>query len=152
MLAYLFVIFAVVVRLLPHAGLWNFTPVGAALLFFGARQPRKQMWIPVALLVASDFVLSLAVYHYPMMPDLFATWAWYGAAILMGGLLRDNAKPARVLGAALGASLSFFVISNFAVWLESTHFPQLGVVYPQTLDGLITCFAAAVPFFRNTLA
>ena len=39
-----------------------------------------------------------------------------------------------------------YVISNFAVWLAG----NLG--YPTTLEGLFTCFAAAVPFFEKGLA
>ena len=35
MLAYLFIALAVAVRFMPHP--WTFTPVAAALLFFGAR-------------------------------------------------------------------------------------------------------------------
>jgi len=31
------------------------------------------------------------------------------------------------------------------VWL-------VGDLYPRTLDGLATCYIAAIPFFRNTLA
>src|ERR1700691_963890 len=38
MLAYIFILFAVVFRFIPHP--MAFTPVGAALLFFGARGPR----------------------------------------------------------------------------------------------------------------
>ncbi len=63
MLAYLFVIFAVAVRFLPHP--FAFTPVGASLLFFGARGPRRQMWVPLAVLAASDVLLTTLVYRYP---------------------------------------------------------------------------------------
>jgi hypothetical protein len=54
MLAYLFVIFAVLARMpfMPHP--WNLTPVAAALLYFGARRPRRQLWVPFALLAASE--------------------------------------------------------------------------------------------------
>ena len=47
MLAYLFVLFAVAVRFVPHP--WQFTPVAASLLFFGARGSRRQMWVPLVL-------------------------------------------------------------------------------------------------------
>jgi hypothetical protein len=47
-------------------------------------------------------------------------------------------------GAALLGSLQFFLISNFAVWLNSK-------VYPPTLGGLVECYAIAVPFYRGTL-
>ena len=44
MLAYLFVVVAIAVRFMPHP--LAFTPVGASLLFFGARGPRRQCWVP----------------------------------------------------------------------------------------------------------
>ncbi len=140
MLAYLFVVLAVAIRFLPHP--FSFTPVGASLLFFGARGPRKHAWIPVALLAGSDFILTRFVYGYAYTWDHLATIAWYAAAIALGTLLRENARPARVAGAALATSFSFFLISNFAVWLAWS-------MYPHTLSGLATAYAAGVPFFRN---
>ncbi len=139
MLAYLFVVVAVAVRFLPHP--WAFTPVVAALLYFGARAPRKRMWIPLALLIASDFLLTLRTYSYPLTLDHVVTWGWYAAVILIGGLLRDNARPLRIAGASLASSVSFFVVSNLAVW-------AVWNMYPKTLSGLLACYAAAVPFFR----
>ena len=146
MLAYLYVIIAVAFRLVPHPHSWNFTPVAASLLFFGARGSRKQMWIPVAALIASDLVLNRFVYHAATDLSFLFTWAWYAGMILLGsGVLRSRATIARVAGASLGASISFFLISNFFVWAA-------GTMYPHTLAGLMTCFTAAVPFFRGTLA
>src|SRR5258708_26085148 len=115
MLAYLFVIFAVAVRLqfIPH--LWNFTPVMAALLYFGARGSRRQLWLPLALLIASDLVLDKYVYFYPFSWDLFLTWAWYALVLGIGTALSKNAKPLRIAGAALTGSMSFFLISHFVV-------------------------------------
>ena len=142
MLAYLFVVFAVAVRFLPHP--FAFTPVAAALLFFGARGSRRQAWIPVLLLIGSDIVLTTVLYRYPLRPDQLIIWAWYAAMILLGGMLRRNAGPGRIVGASLAASVSFFLASNFAVWLGWT-------MYPMTLGGLADCYLAAIPFFRNEL-
>ena len=143
MLAYLFVALAIALRFLPP--MLNFTPVGASLLYFGARQPRRRMWIPLVMLAASDLVLNRFVYGYPFTSDLLITWAWYAAIALMGGLLRQNDRPLHIAGAALATSVSFFLVSNFAVWAVWT-------MYPKTLAGLLACYAAAVPFFRNTVA
>ena len=143
MLAYLFLLFAVAVRFLPHP--MAFTPVGAALLFFGARGPRRQVWIPLALLAASDVVLTTLVYRYPFSWDHFVTWAWYAAMLWLGTTLKENAGPLRILGTALTGSVSFFVISNFAVWAAWG-------MYPRTFAGLMTCYAAGVPFFRHAVA
>lgn len=146
MLPYLFVLLALAARFLnPHAGSFNFTPVAAALLFFGARMPRRQAWIPVALFIASDVLISRFVYGYPTTASDFVTWAWYAAIVLLGSLLASNAKPWRVIAASLVASLSFFAVSNFAVW-------ALWNMYPKTLAGLAECYTMAIPFFRNTVA
>jgi hypothetical protein len=143
MLAYLFVLVAVVVRLLPHP--FSFTPVGASLLFFGAHAPRKRAWIPLALLAASDVFLTKVHYGYPFSADHFATWAWYAAVLLMGGLLRNNARPLRVLAAGLATAVSFFLVSNLAVW-------AVWNMYPKTFGGLLTSYAVALPYFRNEVA
>jgi hypothetical protein len=145
MLAYLFVVFAIAARFLVllFPQMWlNFTPVGAALLYFGARGPRKHAWAAVLLLAGSDVLLTKFVYGYPYTLDHFTTIAWYAAIVAMGTLLRNHAGPARILGAALATSVSFFAISNFAVWLTWN-------MYPHNLGGLAACYAAAVPFFRN---
>jgi hypothetical protein len=145
MLAYLFVIFAVLARMpfMPHP--WNFAPVAAALLYFGARGSRRQLWVPVALLAASDVILTKFVYSYQFSWDHFVTWAWYAAIVLLGTQLRENSRWLRVGGAALASSVSFFVVSNFAVW-------ACWNMYPKTLSGLMTCYAAGLPFFRRGLA
>jgi len=142
MLAYLFVMLAVLLRFLsvPVA----FTSVAASLLFFGARQPRRRMWIPLALLVAADLILTKLVYAYPLSADHLVTWAWYAAVLLLGGKLKENSGALRVGGAALVASVSFFLLSNLAVW-------AVWEMYPKTLAGLGACYVAALPFFRHSL-
>lgn len=145
MLAYLLVLFAVVFRLLTQASALNFAPVAAALLFFGWRMPRRQAWVPVAALMFSDVVLTLHVYGYPLRPDQMVTWAWYLAIVLLGSLLQGRASVLRIAGASLAASVSFFLLSNFVVWAAWQ-------MYPRTLDGLLACYVAGLPFFRNTAA
>jgi len=140
MLAYLFVVLAFASRFLPHP--WHFTPVGAALLFFGARAARRQMWFPVALLALSDVILSKYVYGMGLDLGVVASWAWYAAILLLGTRLRDHSKPLWIGAAALGSATSFFLISNFAVWLGSA-------MYPKTVSGLGTCYAAGLPFYQR---
>ncbi len=144
MLAYLFVVLAVVSRFLPHPDGWvQFTPVGAALLYFGARASWKRMWIPLVALIAADVYLTKVTYAYPLTADHLVTWAWYAGVILLGGvLLSQRISPIRVAAGSLTASIAFFVVSNFAVWAAWN-------MYPKTVAGLSTCYVAAIPFFRN---
>jgi hypothetical protein len=148
MLAYVFVVLAVLFRLaIPHlqSHPWHFTPVAASLLFFGAYGSRRQLWFPVTLLAASDVALSKFVYHYPVSWDLLVTWAWYAAVVALGMGLGRHLKPLWIMSSALASSVSFFLLSNFVVWLAYD-------MYPKTFAGLITCYAAAIPFFRGTFA
>src|ERR1700723_1825431 len=140
MLAYVFILFAVAVRFLPHP--MAFTPVGAALLFFGARGPRRQLWIPLVLLAASDVILTTMIYRYPVSWDQLVTWAWYGGMLWLGTSLKQNAGAIRILGSALAGSVLFFFFSYFAVWAAWD-------MYPRTFAGLLTCYDAGLPFFRH---
>src|SRR5882762_5021764 len=144
MLPYIFVVLALGLRFVskPIA----FTSVSAALLFFGARASRKNAWIAWVLCAATDVVLTTVVSSYPLTWDQFVTWAWYAAALGLGMLLRNTNSPLRIGATSLLSSMIFFAVSNFAVWASYR------TLYAATLQGLINCYLAAVPFFRHTLA
>jgi hypothetical protein len=151
MLAYLFVLLAIAVRFLPFAGpfnivphAWHFTPVAASLLFFGARGSRRQMWIPLVPFAATDVILTKFIYAYTFSWDHLVTWVWYAAILWLGTNLREKSGPVRVVGSALLSSVSFFLISNFAVWAAWQ-------MYPRTFGGLMMSYAAGLPFFRGTV-
>ena len=147
MLAILFVLIAVGSRFAiatnPGSHWWAFTPVIASLLFFGAKMPRKYIWAPIALFAVTDVLLSRFVYGYGFTQDLLVSWAFYGACAWLGSaMLREDAKPAKLVIASLTSSVSFFVLSNLAVF---AFYPT----YAHNLKGLTTCFVAAIPFYRN---
>jgi hypothetical protein len=146
MVAYLLLLVAVLTRVIPHAGWWNFTAVGGALLYFGARRSWREMLVPMAALMATDYYLTVFAYHYPFHLDgYFITWTWYVAAMVLGLiLLKTRTTFARVgAGVVLGPT-SFFVVSNYAVWAGSG-------MYPRTWAGLSACYVAGLPFYRNDL-
>ena len=143
MLAYIFVVLAVAVRFMPHP--WMFTPVVGSLLFFGARGPRRQIWIPFVLLASSDVLLTKLVYHYPFTSDHLITFAWYAAILWLGTRLGAKTKFIPVIGAALASSVSFYLITNLAAWAWLD-------MYPKDLSGIMMSYVAALPFFRNALA
>ena len=147
MLPYLFVLIAALWRVImaPFPSLLGFTPVAASLLFFGARMERKRMWIPLVMLIGSDLYLTYQFYGYKLTADEFATWAWYAAALGLGTFLKENSRPIRLVGTSLAASVSFFLVSNFAVWLVWN-------TYPKTLAGLVQCYTVGLPFFRHSVA
>lgn len=149
--AYLLLVLAVLGRLalaeMPHPEWFNFTAVGGALLFFGARRSWREMAAPLVVLAATDWYLTSNVYGYPFrITDYALTWSWYLMAMALGLiLLKTRTTFLRVAAGVLLGPTSFFVASNYAVWVTSS-------MYRHTLDGLLTCYAAALPFYRNDLA
>ena len=146
MLAYLFVVLAVLLRVVAGTGAFatlGFSLVGASLLFFGSRMPRKHFWIPAALMIGSDVYLNLRVYQQPFTLDQIVMWSWYLVPCFIGFFIRDRIKPLNVFGAGLGTGVGFFLTSNFAVWAFGN------IAYAKNLSGLILCYTKAIPFFRN---
>jgi hypothetical protein len=144
MLPYIFIVLVLGLRFVTRP--IAVTSVSAALLYFGARGSRKSAWIPWALCVVADVVLTRIVYSYPLTWDQLFAWAWYAAALGLGMTLRNSNSWLRIGGTSLVSSLTFFVVSNFAVW-ASYH-----TLYAATFQGLVNCYVAAIPFFRHTLA
>lgn len=146
MSAYFLVLLAIASRVVPHPEWLNFTALGGALLYFGARRPFREMVMPVALLAGTDYYLTTVAYGYPFhLESYLVTWLWYAGAMAIGaGLLKERVSAGRVLGGAALSATSFFLLSNFAVWME-------GGIYPHTGGGLAACYIAALPFFRNDI-
>ena len=130
------VVVGVLLRLAPHP--WNVTPVGAAALLAGARLPtRLALAVPIGTLAISDVVLG-------MHSLWWATWGACALGVLLGTRLRSRGGAWRTAGVAVAGSTTFFVVTNAAVWAQ-------GLLYPRTPGGLVDCFVAAIPFFRNSL-
>jgi hypothetical protein len=106
------------------------------------------MLAPMAALMATDYFLTVYSYHYAFrLQDYASTWVWYGMAMGLGLiLLHAKTTTVRVAAGALLGPTSFFLVSNYAVWLSGLAYP-----YPRTLAGLGACLAAGVPFYRNDL-
>jgi len=71
----------------------------------------------------------------------------YLCFILIGliGNYALNKPSLKLVGfASLASSGLFFIVTNFAVW-------AFGTMYEKTLNGLLTCYLMAIPFFWNTL-
>lgn len=141
---YFLIAAAIVARLLPHP--WNVTPLGAMFLLSGATIPHKRLSLIVPLLAVmiSDFVVVHYIYHGAYSWFSPFTWLAFLAVGMLGWTLRKKWTGLRVLLASLGGSMLFFAISNFGTWLQ-------GGLYPHTLAGLVECYVAAIPFFRNSV-
>ncbi len=131
------ILFGTLMRLIPHAP--NFTPIAAIALFAGAHLGKRGLayLIPLLALFISDIFLG---FHNLMIP----VYIGIGLIVFMGSLMHQNIRLPFIFGGSVAGSILFFLITNFAVWLTTPF-------YPNTFQGLISCYTMAIPFFHNTL-
>jgi len=148
--AYVLLLVALLSRVIPHAGWFGFTAVGGSLLYFGAKRSWREMLVPVAAFAFIDYYLTTHVYAYDFLwQSYLVTWAWYAAAIVLGSiLLARRVSVLRVASATVLGPTSFFLASNYSVWVTS-HNP--GGMYAPSFTGLLTCLAAGLPFYGRDL-
>lgn len=146
----LVILLAALSRLLPHPP--NFAPIGAMALFGATYFSRKYiaLIIPIIAMWLSDLVLNNIVYsqYFDHFVWFYQGFYWtYGAFVIIGltgFLLLKKVKIHTVLLGSLSASILFFLLSNFGVWFS-------GTMYPKDFGGLMACYTAGIPFFKNTL-
>jgi uncharacterized protein DUF6580 len=132
------ILLAAIMRIVPHP--WNLAPVGAMALFSGAviRNRVMAFVFPLLAMLAGDFFVGF----HTLMPVVYASFL---ISTAIGFWLRERRSAVRLGGAVLLGAIQFFLITNLGVWVFLNS-------YPKTLSGLMTCYAAGVPFFWNTLA
>lgn len=123
-------------RLMPHPP--NFAPVGGTSLFAGARLNSWYAYlVPLVVMAVTDPLLGGYSFGTPYI------YASFLLSVLIGRSLRSTNSPLRIGLATLLCSVQFFLISNFAYFVEYC---------PHTWAGLSTCYIGALPFFPRTLA
>ncbi len=132
-----------IARLVPHPP--NFAPVGATSLFAGARLPVWQAYLVPLVLMAITDPFYAAFYHVPAY-SVFQVFT-YGSFLIgvwLGRRIRATESISRIAAFSVLNSMQFFAITNFGSWLWFQG-------YPRTVDGLLSCYVAAIPFFGRTL-
>lgn len=132
------IVMAAAMRLLPHPP--NFSPVAAMALFSGAYLHRRALGFaaPLGALFLSDIFLG---FHSQML----TVYGSIALVVCLGWLVARRRSAVTIGSAAVAGSVLFYLITNFGVWAFSD-------MYPKTLAGLMACYAAAIPFFQNSLA
>ncbi len=131
------ILLAALSRLLPHPP--NFAPITAMALFGGAYFSDKRLAfiIPLIAMFLSDLVLG---FHSTQL----VVYGCFMLITVIGFRLKDNKSVSEIAMASVAGSIIFFTLTNFAVWL-------FGSLYPFNFSGLIACFAAAIPFYDNSI-
>ncbi len=118
----------------------NVAPIAAIALLGGATLPMPWAFlVPGVAMLTSDAFIGF--YSIPIMASVYLS---FFVMVFIGRFLPRKFSPVRLLGASLLGSLLFFIVTNAAVW-------KFSGMYPQTIDGLISSYYYAIPFFRNTL-
>jgi len=129
----------VAARLLPHAP--DFTPVAATALFAASvlRVRALSVVVPLVGMILADAWLGF--YDPRIMAAVYGMLALPACAAWLSSRLR---RPVMIVPVLLSSSLSFFLVTNFAVWAFSP-------MYTANAGGLLKCYIAALPFLQNTL-
>lgn len=142
---------SVIGRIVPH--LPNFTPIIAISLLSGMllKNPKISIAIALVSMLISDFITVNFINHsFTSNASYFTigTFAFiYLPLIIIAYLGTKTKSKLSFLGlSALSASLLFWVISNFGVWIGG------GLGYALNASGFLTCYTAALPFLGYQLA
>ena len=124
------IILAVLSRLVPHPP--NFAPITGIALFSSKKINNKLfgIFLPIIPLFISDLFIGISLIN------IFV----YLSFIIIYFL--GSISPEIGVKSVFLSSVIFFILTNLGVW-------YLG--YPKNLEGLITCFTLALPFFANTI-
>ncbi|MCI0377073.1 MAG: hypothetical protein L0215_05680 [Gemmataceae bacterium] len=141
-------------RLLPTLLVWpfNLAPVGGLALFNGARLRSWMAYVlPLALMVVTDCILW-ALFGREYSPLHFSRPFVYGSflvyVVLGRVLLSTTSSPLSIGGVAVLGSLQFYLLTNFAAWLELSRAAL--PTYTPDLPGLLHSLAAGLPFYDRS--
>jgi hypothetical protein len=133
----LMVVAAAFVRLIPHPP--NFAPIAAMALFGGAYFTKR--WIAFLIPLAALFLTDLFLGFHATM---WAVYLSFALIVVLGMVMIKQKKIGNIFFASVTASVTFFIITNFGVWITTPYYEKTGA-------GLAACYTAAVPFFHQTL-
>ncbi len=139
-LATFLIVAGALLRLAPHP--WDFTPTGAIALFAGAtyRRTSAAFTVPLISLLISDALIGF----HSGMPIVYAAFA---LSVCLGWWIRRrHTTTASVAMGAVASATLFYLVTNLWVWAGGHN------MYEKTLGGLLSCYAAAIPFYMNHLA
>ena len=137
----------------PQIELSGFTAIIAASVFTGlsGKKFKNIFLLPLLILFGTDILLQfLYVLHiYPFAGFYSGQIINYILILLVSAIsvfFRNKGIGGTALATIAGPTV-FFIASNFVVWLMDT---QLST-YSRDFTGLITCYSAGLPFYKNSL-
>jgi len=131
-------------RFIPHPP--NFTPIVAVAImsgYFFKNIKLSFVVLLIAMLLVDVFIGFYKHMFFVYLSLFLITFIFFKISD------KINFKNLFVFG-FLG-SLIFYLVSNFGVWASGVLSPVTNLPYEKDLNGLISCYFLAIPFFKNTL-
>lgn len=150
----LLVLIASLYRIMPGRPM-GFAPQIAMALFSGSIISNKKysFLLPLFSMLISDIIYEALFFYKLSSIQGFYDGQWINYLLFMAitviGFAINKSKWTNILAGSFVGVLFFFVASNFFVWagggLGLNNLP-----YPKTIDGLVACMAAGVPFLKTS--
>lgn len=128
------------------------SPFIAIALFSGfiVREKNMSFLLPLLALFISDAIIHILYLNGQFAFAGFYAGQWKNYLLLLAitliGWALKGKNYSSLLAGGIAAPTVFFLASNFIVWQSTAE-----AVYAKSFAGLMTCYEAGLPFYRNSL-
>ncbi len=146
----LLIIIASLYRVMPGRP-FGFAPQIAMAIFGGAiiKDKKLAFLLPLLSMFVSDALYELLYLNgvgniKGFYEGQLTNYILFGSMTVFGFLIK-KLRISEIIVASLAAPTTYFLLSNFFVWLSSS--PDAGYQRPKTFNGLLMCFNDGLPFY-----
>jgi hypothetical protein len=134
----------------------GFAPQIAMALFAGSviKDKKIAFLFPLLSMLVSDALYQLLYTQGLTSIAGFYKGQWVNYILFAGitiiGFGINSSKVGQIFAGSIAGVLFFFIVSNFLVWIGG-GLDLYNQPYSKTFDGLMTCYAAGLPFLKGSL-
>jgi hypothetical protein len=151
----LLLVIASLYRIMPGRPL-GFAPQIAMALFSGSivKDKKFAFLLPLFSMLLSDVIYEVLFrFNVSFVPGFyggqFLNYVLFIAVTVVGFFIRKN-NPLQIAAGSVAGATFYFLVSNFLVWIGG-GLALNNLPYAKTFDGLMTCYAAGLPFYQGSL-
>ncbi|MEP6582707.1 MAG: DUF6580 family putative transport protein [Ginsengibacter sp.] len=151
----LLIVIASLYRIMPGRP-YGFAPQIAMAIFGGAiiKDKKFAFLLPLLSMFISDALYEIlfrnGVGNMPGFYEGQLTNYILFTSLTVFGFFVKNFNIGRIALASIAAPTTFFILSNFLVWLSNS--PLAGLSRPKTFNGLLLCLSDGLPFYPWSVA
>lgn len=151
----LLIVIASLYRIMPGRP-YGFAPQIAMAIFGGAiiKDKKFAFLLPLLSMFISDALYEILYRNgvgnmYGFYEGQLTNYILFTSLTVFGFFIK-NFNVGRIAIASIAAPTTYFLISNFLVWLSSS--PLAGLGRPKTFNGLLLCYNDGLPFYPWSVA